>query len=60
MRTTHTLKLMFILPPSYASIYIFLQEFEGVQRLKTLNYDFVLNECNNNLTYMEIMSDVVL
>ena len=59
MRTTRTLKLMFILPSSYSSIDIFLQEFEGVQRRKTLNYDLVVNECNN-LTYMEIMSDVEL
>ena len=59
MRTTRTLKLMLILPSSYASIDIFLQEFEGVQRRKTLNYDLVVNECNN-LTYMEIMPEVVL
>jgi hypothetical protein len=50
---------MLILPSSYASIDIFLQEFEGVQRRKTLNYDLVVNECNN-LTYMEIMPEVVL
>ena len=59
MRTTRTLKLMIILPPSYTSIDIFLQEFQGVQWRKTLNYDLVINECNN-LTYMQIMSEVAL
>jgi hypothetical protein len=50
---------MLILPPSYTSIDIFLQEFQGVQWRKTLNYDLVINECNN-LTYMQIMSEVAL
>ena len=59
MRTTRTLKPIFILPPFYTSIDIFLQEFQGVQWRKTLNYDLGVNVCNN-LTFMEIMSEVVL